>query len=74
MPIIITDIVPIIICFLKLKKSKNKVFIVILILFLCSNIAVCCSDLIDVYNYVRFIPNGAIIQKCDNDTYFIQKQ
>ena len=74
MPIIITGIFPIIVCFLKLKKSKNKVIIVILILFLCSNIAVSCSDLIDVYNYIRFIPNGAIIQKYDNDTYFIQKQ
>ena len=74
MPIIITAIVPIIVCFFNLKKSKNRVFTVILILFLCSNIAICCSDLINIYNYVRFIPNGAIIQKCDNDTYFIQKQ
>lgn len=73
MPIIITGIVPITICFLKLKKSKNKAFIAILILFLCSNIAVCCSDLVNVYNYVRFIPSGAIIQKYDNDTYFIQE-
>ena len=73
MPIIITGIIPIIVCFFKLKKSKKRLFIAILILFLCSNIAVCCSDLIDVYNYVRFVPNRAIIQKYDNDTYFIQE-
>jgi len=73
MPIIITGLLPITICFLKLKKSKNRLLISILILFLCSNIAVCCSDLIDVYNYVRFVPNKAIIQKYDNDTYFIQE-
>lgn len=73
MPTLITGIFPIIVCFLKLKKSTKKLFISILILFLCSNIAVCCSDLIDVYNYIRFVPNGAIIQKYNSDTYYIQK-
>ena len=72
MPILITGILPIIVCFLKLKKSTKKLFISILILFLCSNIAVCCSDLIDVYNYIRFVPNRAIIQKYDDETYYIQ--
>lgn len=73
MPILITGILPIIVCFLKLKKSKKRLFISILILFLCSNIAVCCSDLIDVYNYIRFVPNRAIIQKYNDDTYYIKE-
>ena len=73
MPVIITGIIPIIICFLKLKKSKKKLLLSILILFFCSNIAICCSDLIDVYNYVRFVPDKTIIQNYDNNTYYIQQ-
>lgn len=70
MPVIITGIVPIIICFIRLKKSRNKIIISFLIILFCTNIAISCSDLINTYNYIRYIPNGAMIHRYHNQAYY----
>ena len=70
MPFMLLGFLPVIICFYLLKKSYKKIIISILIILSCSNIAICCSDLIDVYNYIRYIPNNTTIQFYNNETYF----
>lgn len=72
-PALITGVFPILICFLIFKNAKNKLIVSLLIILACVNISLCCSDFIDVYNYIKYVPNGAIIQSYDNETYYIPK-
>lgn len=72
-PALITGVFPILICFIKLKKAVNKLIISLIILLSCVNISLCCSDFINIYNFIKYVPNGAIIQYYENETYYITK-
>ena len=72
-PALIMGVFPILISFFIFKKAKNKLIVSLIILLSCVNISLCCADFIDIYNYIRYVPNGAIIYIYDNETYYIPK-
>ncbi len=74
LPALVMGVFPILICFLIFKKVKNKLIVSLIILLSCVNISLCCADFIDTYNYIKYVPNGAIIQIYDNDYYYIKNK
>lgn len=72
-PALTIGIFPILIGFYKYKNAKNKLIVSLIILLSCVNISLCCADFIDIYNYIKYVPNGAIIYIYDNETYYIPK-
>ena len=71
MPVILIGIIPAVIVLIKFpKKIKNATKVSILIIFFLAIIVSAGADLISIYNMIKQVPNGAMMQQTDNGMYW----